>query len=116
MSKNTIYTPYDDLGFPANAIFTTPITLTSSLTAQVVKSAPGRLMKVSVTTALVGSGGTLVFWDNISAASGTPLFVLPTATGVLGYFMAIDLPALNGIYMTNPSGTITAGAITVGYS
>ena len=116
MAKNTIYTPYDDAGFPLNAAFTTPVTLTASLTAQAIKASPGRLLKVAVTTALVGSGGTLVFWDSASAASGTPLFVLPVATGVLGYFATVDLPAVNGIYMTNPSGTITAGAVTVGYS
>jgi hypothetical protein len=116
MAKNQIETQYDDAGFPVNAANTISITLTSSLTAQAVKTAPGRLAKVSVTTALVGAGGTLVFWDNASAASGTPLYVLPTATGVLGYVASIDLPALVGIYMTNPSGTITAGAVTVGYS
>jgi hypothetical protein len=116
MANNGIYTPYDDEGYPLNAVFTTPLTITASLTAQVIKGAPGRLLKIAVTTALVGSGGTLEFWDNATAGSGTPLYLLTVANGTLGAFFSVDMPAKNGIYMTNPSGTVTAGAITVGYS
>lgn len=116
MAKNGEFTPYDDEGFPLNSCFTTPVTLTTSLTAQTIKQTAGRLLKVSVNTAFVGSGGTLIFWDNASAGSGTPLYTLPVATAVLGYTATIDLPAVNGITITNPSGTITAGQITIGYS
>lgn len=116
MPKNGSFTPYDDEGFPLNAVFTLPLTIVTTLTAQVIKASPGRLLKIAVTTALAGSGGTLEFWDNTSAGSGTPLLVIPVASGTLGALFSVDLPALNGIYMTNPSGTVTAGAITVGYS
>jgi hypothetical protein len=116
MAKNGIYTPYDDAGFPLNAAFTTQVTLTSSLTGQVIKGAPGRFLKVSVNTALAGSGGTLVFYDNASAASGTILLTIPVASGTLGTVFSIDLPCVAGLYMANPSGTLTAGEITIGYS
>jgi hypothetical protein len=116
MAKNGIETQYDDAGFPSTAAFTLPLTITTALTGQVIKPGAGRLIRVAVNTALVGSGGTLVFWDNTGAGSGTPLYTLTVATGVLGYLMVVDMPAVNGIYMTNPSGTVTAGQITVGYS
>jgi hypothetical protein len=116
MPKNGSFTPYDDEGFPLNAVTTLPLTIVTSLTAQAIKGSAGRLLKIAVTTALAGSGGTLVFWDNAAAGSGTPLFVLPVASGTLGAIFTIDLPAANGIYMTNPSGTVTAGAVTIGYS
>jgi hypothetical protein len=119
MAKNAIVTTYDDYAYPTNAVFTTPVTLTSSLTAQAIKTGPGRLLKISVITVLAGSGGVLEFWDNVSAGSGTPLYALPvsnTSANVVGSIITVDLPALNGIYLTNASGTITSGAVTIGYS
>lgn len=119
MAKNGIFTTYDDAGFPSSSAFTTSVTLTTSLTGQVVKGSAGRLLKIMVVVALVGSGGVLEFWDSASAGSGTPLFILPvasTANNVVGAIVTVDLPAVNGIYLTNASGTITAGQVTIGYS
>ncbi len=119
MANNGITTAYDDAGHPSTSAFTLPLTITASLTAQAVKSGPGRLLKIVVTTALAGSGGVLSFWDNASAGSGTLLYSLPVATtalNVAGSMISVDLPAVNGIYVTNASGTITAGAVTIGYS
>ena len=79
----------------------------------------GRLVRLVVNTVLVGSGGVLTFYDNASAASGTVLYTLPvasTAFNVIGTVITLDLPATAGIYVANPSGTITAGAVTVAYS
>jgi hypothetical protein len=119
MAKNGITTSYDDAGYPASAAFTSPQTITSSLTGIAIKNSAGRLLKIVVVTALAGSGGVLEFWDSASAGSGTPLYSLPVATSALnvaGSVITVDLPAVNGIYMTNASGTITSGAVTVGYS
>jgi hypothetical protein len=119
MAKNGITTQYDDAGYPGQAAFTTSVTLSGSLTGQVIKGSPGRALKLIVTTALAGSGGVLSLYDNASAASGTVLYSLPVATSainVAGSVVTIDLPAANGIYLANPSGTITSGAVTIGYS
>jgi hypothetical protein len=106
MAKNSIVTMYDDAGFPVNAATTATITIG---TTQTVKAGPGRLAKVCVTTVTATAVTTL--WDSASAASGTPLFVVPIAAAV-GTVYAIDLPAVNGITVSG-AGT---GAITVGYS
>ncbi len=106
MAKNTIYTPYDDAGFPANAAYTAPVTIG---TTQTVKAAPGRLAKVVITT--VTATAVTNIYDSASAASGTLLFVIPIGAAV-GTVYAIDLPAVNGITVAG-AGT---GAITVGYS
>jgi len=119
MAKNGITTTYDDAGYPGQAAFTTPVTLTSALTGQVIKGSPGRVLKLVVTTALAGSGGVLSLYDSVSAASGTLLYSLPVATtalNVAGTVITIDLPAVSGVYLSNPSGTITSGAVTIGYS
>lgn len=109
----------DTLGNPIEATNTALVTLTSSNTLQVVKGAPGRLVKLTVITALAGAGGVLEIWDNATAGSGTPLFALPvsnTTLNVGGSVIPIAVAALNGITVTNASGTITSGAVSIAYS
>jgi hypothetical protein len=107
MADNQIVTPYDDNGWAVNARVTAPITLGGT---QVVKGGPGRLAKVTVTTVLAVAA--TVIYDNASAASGTPLLTIPSATAA-GTVYDVSLPAANGITVASGSGT---GAITVGYS
>ena len=107
MANNTIFTPYDDNGFPASASKTAPLTLGGT---QVVKAAPGRLLKVTVTTVLATAATTI--YDNASAASGTILLVIPNSTAA-GTQYDVNLPAAAGITVASGSGT---GNITVGYS
>jgi hypothetical protein len=104
MAKNLIDTPYDDAGYPAMAAFTAGLTATGA-----VKTSPGRLLKVIVTTAL-GAGAVTVY-DNASAASGTVLAVIPASSAV-GLIQDINLPAVNGIYASFAS----TGGVTFGYA
>ncbi len=106
MAKNTIVTDYDDAGFPQPAAEAVNITIG---TTQTVKGGPGRLAKVVVTT--VTATAVTTIYDSASAASGTPLFVVPIGAAV-GQVYAVDLPAVNGITVAG-AGT---GAITIGYS
>lgn len=112
MPFNGVVTEYDDNGYSSNASFTKSIPFGGG----VVKAGPGRLLKVVVTTTFAGAGGFLALWDSPSAASGTPLLQIPTASGVAGAIFTVDLPALAGIFASNPGGTLTAGAVTIGYS
>ena len=107
MANNQIVTPYDDTGYAANA------TKTAAHTApllQTVKGAPGRVMKVIVTT--VTAAATITIFDNASAASGTPLLVIPVAAPV-GTIYDVQLPAALGITVQSTGAT---GAITISYS
>ncbi len=80
-----------------------------------MRTVPGRLAKVVVTTALAGSGGNLSFFDNASGgASGTPLLTIPVAAGTAGAVFPVDLPAASGISAT--ALALTAGAVTLAYS
>jgi hypothetical protein len=65
----------------------------------VLKAAPGRLCRIAVT-----AGGIVAFsvFDNASAASGTLLFTSPTTTN-LGTIFDIQMPAQNGITVSNPA-------------
>ena len=114
MAKNGIVTPYDDNGFPAVAAFAAPLTFAGG----VAKAAAGRLLKVVVTTLFAsGGGGQLAFYDSATAvAQGTPLLTIPVAAGVVGAVFDVNLPAVNGIAAVNTGGTLTGGAVTVGYS
>ena len=71
----------------------------------VVKASPGRLCVVTVTTA--GSAVGHVY-DSSTAATGRPVFVIPTTVGVYQVFM----PMQYGIYAAPGSGQV----FTVGYS
>ena len=118
-SPATYQAQVDTLGNPVEATNTALVTLTSSNTLQVIKGAPGRLVKLTVITVLAGSGGVLEIWDNASAGSGTPLYALPvsnTTLNVGGSVISIGVVALNGITITNASGTITSGAVSIAYS
>jgi hypothetical protein len=113
MPLNQVVTPYDDAGYPAVARITAVLTFAGG----VVKAAPGRLIRVIVTTAFVGATGQLEFYDNSTgAATGTPLLTIPVAAGLAGAVFVADLPALTGISAVNTGGTLSAGAVTVGYS
>ena len=64
----------------------------------IIKAAPGRLCRIVVTVA-----GTVAFsaFDNPAAASGTLLFTSPATTN-LGTIFDIQIPAQNGITISNP--------------
>lgn len=109
MPMNGVVTDYDDLGFPSVAAFTKAVPFGGG----VVKASAGRLFKVVVTTAFV-TAGNMTLYDNPSAAAGTPLLVIPLASGVVGAIFTLDLPALSGIFAGSTG--ITAGAVTVGYA
>ena len=107
MANNAIVTPYDDSGIAANAIHT--LAHTAPL-LQTVKSSPGRLVNVSVTT--VTAAAVITIYDNASAASGTILFVVPIGAAA-GTIYDIQMPAAFGITVQSTGAT---GAITVGYA
>lgn len=109
MAKNGIYTPYDDEGFPTNAVFTTPIAASAATT--VVKGSAGRVARVVVTTAGTSTDNATIY-DNASAGSGTILAVV-AGGGTVGAVTAIDMPAVNGITVVNVA---SGPAFTVGYS
>ncbi len=111
MAKNGIVTDYDDAGFPQVSAFTASVAYTAMPVA--VKASAGRLVKVIVTTTLAGSSAAITIYDNASAASGTILLVIPTGA-TAGTIYAVDLPAVNGIYVSEAS--LSAGVITVGYA
>lgn len=69
-----------------------------------IKPRAGRLVKVSVTTAVTGN---LTFYDNPSAASGTVLCQL--ATPAVGAPIVLDIPAKTGIYLV--PGSAGAGIV-----
>ena len=66
-----------------------------------------------VTTTLAGGSAAVTIYDNATAASGTILLVIPTGA-TAGTIYAVNLPAVNGIYVSEAS--LSAGAITIGYS
>lgn len=103
MAKNQVVTDYDDAGYPQIASATAPLTATGP-----VKAAPGRLLKMIITTAL---SAAVTVYDNTGAASGTVLFAT-AATPAAGTIYDVNLPAAAGIYASF-AGT---GAITFGYS
>lgn len=111
MPLNGVVTEYDDNGFSSNATFTKNV----GFAGGVVKSTPGRFLKVVVTTLFVGVGGLLSFYDNAAGtATGTPLLTIPVASGTVGAVFTVDLPVTAGISAVNTS--LTGGAVTVGYS
>jgi hypothetical protein len=73
-----------------------------------LKAAPGRLCRIAVTVA-----GTVAFsvFDNASAASGTLLFTSPTTTN-LGTIFDVQMPAQNGITVSNPA---SGPAVTISW-
>lgn len=111
MAMNGVVTQYDDNGYSLNAVKTATLTFAGG----VVRTVPGRLVRVTVTTAFVGVGGNLTFYDNaLGTATGTPLLVILTAAGVLGAIFTTEVPVALGISAVNTS--LTAGAVTIGYS
>jgi hypothetical protein len=107
MANNGIVTQYDDAGFAVNANRNFPVTLGA---LQVVKAAPGRIYKVSVTT--ITAAAIVTIYDNASLASGTPLLVIPIGA-TAGTVYDVQLPAALGITVQSTGAT---GNVTVGYS
>ncbi len=83
-------------------------TALSAWSAKVIKSQPGRLCKVLVTTALPATAVTI--YDNTSAA-GTIIGVIPASSAV-GTLIDFNMPAAIGIYISASA----SGAITLSYS
>lgn len=106
MANNGIVTTYDDAGFPTSPTRTTVISAAGS---SAIKTGPGRLITVVVTAA---STGTVTFYDNASAASGTILLVVP-ASPTVGAVYSVALPAANGIFCVAASST---SSVAVGWS
>ena len=110
MAMNGEITLYDDNGYSLNAVKTATLTFAGG----VVRTVPGRLVRVTVTTPFV-TGGNLSFYDNaLGTATGTLLLVILTAAGVNGAIFSTELPTAFGISAVNTS--LTAGAVTIGYS
>jgi hypothetical protein len=109
LAKNEIVTPYDDASFPVAAAFTTAIAAGASTTT--LKPSPGRLCRVSVTTAGT-STDNITIYDNASAGSGEVLAVIPGG-GTLGTIYVLDVPAVNGITAVNVA---SGPAVTIGWS
>lgn len=79
-------------------------TATALSAASVVKSSPGRVATVSVTTA--ASGG--VIYDSATASTTRPIYTIPSTSGVF----LVNLPVSYGIYVVPGSGQV----LTVSYS
>ncbi len=93
-----------------NLAVTTGGTTTAAVAAaasspQVIKATPGRLCRVTITTA---STAAMNFYDNASAASGLVVLALPAVT-TLGQTFDVQMPCALGI-------TAGGGANTAGYT
>lgn len=99
----------DSNGYPTTGAASTAAVAANAGTV-VVKSSPGRLNKVLVTTA--ASTGVLTIYDNASAASGTVLAVVPASTAA-GTLYSLDMPATNGITVSAPA---SCAAVTISYT
>lgn len=106
MANNGIVTDYDDNGFAQLATLTKPISAAGTF---VVKGAPGRLLKVVVTTS---AAGVITIYDNASAGAGTVLLAIPTTPGP-GTVYDVNLPAANGITVV---AAATPSSVTIGYA
>lgn len=73
--------------------------IASGAGTKVLKAAPGRLCRVSITVAGTVSA---TFFDNPSAASGAVLFTTP-ATTALGTVFDVQMPAQSGITVSCPA-------------
>lgn len=81
---------------------------TANASAVTVKTSPGRLCKVLVTT--TGTNAMLIY-DNASAASGTVIGALP-ANPTVGSIYEFLMPANNGITI---AGSASNPAVTISY-
>ena len=114
MAQNGIFCAYDDNGRPAVARLAANWAFGTGALA--ISTSAGRLCRVHVQTALTsGTSATVNVYDN-TAGSGNLLWSLTTgsALNVAGGVFAIDLPVVTGIYL-GVSGTLTAGALILGY-
>lgn len=82
----------------------------ASTTAQVIKSAGGRLFR-AVATGASASTAALTFYDNASAASGLAIGVVPSGA-TPGQSFDFEMPAKNGITAGLLNGS---AAVTVSY-
>jgi hypothetical protein len=104
----TAYAVYDDAGNSVKAERTAAIASAAATT--VVKSAAGRVISATITTAGSSSDNATIY-DN-TAGSGTILAVI-AGGGTVGAQQAIDLPAAVGITVVNVA---SGPAFTLGYS
>jgi uncharacterized protein (UPF0333 family) len=109
MPKSNAVTLYDDRGYALLAGGTTAIAAAVGTT--VVKGAPGRLVKVIITTAGTATDNITIY-DNASAGSGTVLGVI-AGGGTVGTSISFDMPALNGITAVNVA---SGPAVVIGFS
>lgn len=112
-----IVTLYDDLGFPAASANVANWTAAASGT--LVKAGAGRLCRVVILTAFVGTSTVVTFYDNAAGtATGTPLFSIGvgSSANAVGQVFAVDLPVASGITVIGSGGTFSAGGIGIGYS
>ena len=94
---------------------TTATVAAASAGPNVIKASAGRLARAVITTA--GTTGTVIFYDNASACSGTIIGEIAGTTALAGNVagsapMQFDMPAVNGI--TECGGTGSA-AVTLSY-
>jgi len=112
----TIVTLYDDQGYPQAA---NVANWTAAASGLVIKNGPGRLVKVVILTAFVGTTTVVTLYDNATgAASGTPLFAIAVASGANagGQVFDLNLPVVNGISIVGSGGSFTGGVFGIGYS
>lgn len=109
MAHNPITTPYDDRGYPRDAVTTVAIAAAAAADT-VVKAGAGRLCRVLVTAA-GGAAATLIY-DDPSAGSGVAIGSLPASVAV-GSVYDFDMPAANGITV---KGAATNPGMTISYS
>jgi hypothetical protein len=108
-SPKSAYAVYDDAGNSVKAEQTAAIAAGAATT--VVKSVPGRLVNVVITTAGTSTDNATIY--NNTAGSGAILAVIPGGTTLTGAQIQIDLPATVGITVVNVA---SGPAFTIGYS
>jgi hypothetical protein len=93
--------------------FTTAITASQIASGVVViKAAPGRLVRVLVTT-LTTAAQAITIFDNATAGSGTVVGIIAGATAA-GTIIVFQMPVTNGITIGS-NASLLAGALTVSW-
>lgn len=111
MPHNPVFTPVDDSGAVIGSSGgTATATVAAGVGTTVIKTGPGRLNRILVTSA--SPTGVLTFYDNASTGSGTVLAIVPSGVAQ-GTAYDIQMPAVNGIVAVGATGS---AAVTVSYS
>lgn len=103
-----VVTLADSNGFAVSG--TSTAVIAAGVGTTVIKATPGRLGRVSVTTA--STTGVLTIYDNASTGSGTVLAAIPT-NAAIGTSFDFQMPAANGITAV---GAANSAGVTVSYS